>query len=139
MVRGNRTGVEAELAYDARSWFLAIGAHRIRGEDDATGTPLATVPADQLTLTLGARMWNERLVAGVRSRFVAAQDHVPTATLASDAYTLLDVFAEYRHAENVAFSLMVDNVFDENYRQYLDQSNSPGLNARFGVTMRVGQ
>lgn len=137
--RATLSGIEAEVAYDARSWFLAVAAHRIRGEDDATGTPLATVPADQVMLTVGARLWSERLVAGVRTRLVAAQDRVPTATLATDAYTLVDLFAEYQHTENVTFNLLVDNVFDEPYRQYLDQSFSPGLNARFGVTMRFGQ
>jgi hemoglobin/transferrin/lactoferrin receptor protein len=137
--RATLSGIEAEVAYDARSWFLAVAAHRIRGEVDATGTPLATVPADQVMLTVGARLWSERLVAGVRTRLVAAQDRVPTATLATDAYTLVDLFAEYQHTENVTFNLLVDNVFDEPYRQYLDQSFSPGLNARFGVTMRFGQ
>jgi hemoglobin/transferrin/lactoferrin receptor protein len=29
-------------------------------------------------------------------------------------------------------------VFDETYRQHLDQYNSPGFGARIGLTMRFG-
>ena len=35
-------------------------------------------------------------------------------------------------------NLNIDNLFDRNYRQFLDQSNSPGLSARVGLTMRFG-
>src|SRR5690606_27976949 len=70
-------GIELEAMYDAHSWFLGIGAHRIRGENADTGAPLATIPADQITLTLGMRAFDERLVAGTRMRFVAGQDRIP--------------------------------------------------------------
>lgn len=131
-------GVEFEAAYDARTWFVGLGAHRIRGTNDATKAALATVPADQVTVTLGARAWGDKVTAGTRTRFVAAQDRVPAGEIATDAYTILDLFAEYRHTDDLTFNLNVDNVFDKEYRQYLDQSNSPGLNARVGLTMRLG-
>jgi hemoglobin/transferrin/lactoferrin receptor protein len=132
-------GVELEAAYDAKSWFMGLSAHRIRGTDETTGQPLLTVPADQVALTAGIRPSGDRLVLGGRVRFVAAQDRVPTGAPPADAYTIADVFAQYRHSETLVFNLNVDNMFDQNYRQYLDQSNSPGLNARIGMTMQFGK
>jgi hemoglobin/transferrin/lactoferrin receptor protein len=32
----------------------------------------------------------------------------------------------------------IDNVFDETFRQHLDQYNSPGLSARVALTTRLG-
>ncbi len=63
----------------------------------------------------------------------------PTLTsLVTDSYTVVDLFAQYAFDESMILNLSVDNLFDENYRQYLDQSNSPGLNARVGFTMGFG-
>lgn len=131
-------GVELEAAYDARRWFFGIAASRIRGVDDATGLPIDTIPADKLTLTGGVRLFDDSIVLGSRVRAVAAQDRVTTASLITDGFAVVDVFATYRHSENVSLSLNIDNVANKNYRQFLDQSNSPGLNARLGFTMRLG-
>jgi hemoglobin/transferrin/lactoferrin receptor protein len=131
-------GLEFEAAYDARLWFMGLAAHRIRGTNDITGLPLDTVPADQVSLTGGLRFLDERLTVGSRVRFVAAQDRVTTATLATSSYRVVDLFAEYKHSADFALNLNIDNVFDKDYRQFLDQSNSPGLNARLGATLRFG-
>ena len=32
----------------------------------------------------------------------------------------------------------IEYLFDKQYRQHLDQDNSPGFTARFGMTMRLG-
>jgi TonB-dependent heme/hemoglobin receptor family protein/TonB-dependent hemoglobin/transferrin/lactoferrin receptor family protein len=131
-------GIEFEAMYDARSWFIGIGAHRIRGENDDTGEPLETIPADQITLTVGMRAFNEKLVAGARTRFVAAQDRVSTASLATSGYTVVDLFGEYQLNDNATINVNIDNLFDKEYRQYLDLENSPGFSARVGLTMRLG-
>jgi hypothetical protein len=34
--------------------------------------------------------------------------------------------------------LNIDNVFDVDYRQYLDQNQGPGLNVCIGMTLRFG-
>jgi hemoglobin/transferrin/lactoferrin receptor protein len=133
-------GVELEAAYDARSWFASVSAHHIRGENDATGAQLISIPADQVALTVGVRALEERLVAGARARFVAERDDVPAGAtvLATSAYTVLDLFADYKATDFATVNLNIDNVFDETYLQYLDAQNSPGLNARIGLTMRLG-
>jgi hemoglobin/transferrin/lactoferrin receptor protein len=135
-------GVEFEAFYDARSWFLGFGAHRIRGVNEDTGEGLRTVPADQITLTAGFRAFDEKLIAGARARFIGKQDRFPEgntpASQHADAYQTLDLFAQYEVSEITTVNLNIDNVFDETYRQHLDQYNSPGFNARIGLTMRLG-
>jgi hemoglobin/transferrin/lactoferrin receptor protein len=131
-------GVELEAAYDARRWFIGVAAHHIEGTDLTSGQPLLTIPADQLTLTAGVRLLDERLVLGARARFVAAQDRVPTGATPASEYVVADIFAQYNHSDDLAFNLNIDNVFDKAYTQYLDQSASPGLNVRLGMTMRFG-
>jgi hemoglobin/transferrin/lactoferrin receptor protein len=138
-------GVEFEAMYDAKKWFLGIGAHRIRGTNEETGEGLLTVPADQITLTAGLRAFDEKLIAGTRVRFVAEQTRLPApppgqpaAILPSDGYAVVDLFGQYQFDERMTLNLNIDNLFDKNYRQFLDQSNSPGFNARVGLTVRVG-
>jgi len=139
-------GIELEAFYDTRLWFVGLGAHRIRGKNDDTGAPLATIPADQVTLTLGMRAFDEKLVAGTRVRFVAAQERVPVPPptspdipwLATAGYTVVDLFGEYQLNENATINVNIDNLFDKEYRQYLDLENSPGFSARVGLTMRLG-
>jgi len=136
-------GVELEASYDARSWFAGIGAAHMRGRNQVTGEGLRSVPADQITLTAGFRAFEEKLVAGARTRFVASQDNfIESDDLASyqhaDSYIVVDLFSQYVVNQNMAVSLNIDNLFDKQYRQHLDLDPSPGFSARFGLTMRLG-
>jgi hemoglobin/transferrin/lactoferrin receptor protein len=138
-------GYEIEAMYDARLWFLGIGFHHIRGTNDETGFGLLSVPADQLTLTAGFRALQQKLIAGTRIRFVDEQTRLPPpppgpppAILPTDGYSIVDLFAQYEVNEWTMVNLNIDNLFDHNYRQFLDQSNSPGFSARIGLTMRFG-
>lgn len=135
-------GVEFESYYDAQSWFAGIGAHRIRGTNEDTGTGLMTIPADQVTLTAGFRAFDNKLTAGARTRFVAKQDRFEPGEIRAaqfaDSYTVVDLFGEYQVNDKLTVNANIDNLFDETYRQHLDQYNSPGFNARVGVTMRLG-
>jgi hemoglobin/transferrin/lactoferrin receptor protein len=146
-------GLEFEGVYDAHAWFVGVNAARIRGTNDETDNPLLTIPADQVTVTVGFRALSDKLVVGARARFVAEQDRTPpidTSTLdprnptvsrellATDAYTVVDLFAQYEVSDQATLNLNIDNLFDENYRQYLDLVNSSGFSARVGLTMRLG-
>jgi hemoglobin/transferrin/lactoferrin receptor protein len=131
-------GVELEAMYDARTWFLGVAAHHIRGTDDITGEGLASVPADQVVVTSGVRMFDRKLIAGGRVRFVAKQDRVPDPALATGSYNVVDLFGQYTVSETTTINLNVNNLFDVAYRPHLTQINDPGFNARLGVTIRLG-
>lgn len=135
-------GVEIEASYDARSWFLNVSGQHINGTNDDTGEDLVTVLPDRISGTLGFRLFDERLVTGARVTLVDSHDGGETGAssvyLASNSYALVDLFAQYQFNENATLNLNVDNLFDKEYLQYLNQQNSPGLNARVGLTMRFG-
>jgi len=132
--------------YDARAWFLGLRFHHIRGTNEETGFGLLTVPADQLALTAGVRTLDQKLIAGTRMRFVDEQTRLPPpdpksgppAILPTEGYTVVDLFAQYEINEWAMVNLNIDNLFDRNYRQFLDQSNNSGFSARIGLTMRFG-
>ena len=138
-------GVELEASYDAKVWFVGLSAQHIIGKNAETGKKLVTVLPDKAVGTLGVRLLDEKLVAGTRVTIVDSHEGGATGVGTdvsvfppSDAYTLVDLFAQYRLNEAMTLNLNVDNLFDKEYLQYLDQRNSPGLNARVGLTMRLG-
>jgi hemoglobin/transferrin/lactoferrin receptor protein len=135
-------GIELEAAYDARTWFVSLSAQHITGTNVETGDELVTVAPDKAVGTIGFRFLDQRLVAGTRVSVVDGHEGGelgagPTYP-ESDAYTLVDLFAQYQVNDNAVVNLNIDNLFDKEYLQYLDQENSPGFNARVGLTMRFG-
>ena len=84
----------------------------------------------------------EKLVAGARTRVVGEKDRfVEEDTRAhqhASGYTAVDLFAEYQATEITTVNFNIINLFDQGYRQHKDQYNSPGFNARVGLTMRLG-
>lgn len=142
IARAEIEGIELEAAYDAGSWFASVAAQHITGKNKETGDRLATVLPDRASGTLGFRFFDQRLVAGTRITLVDSHEGGSTEAgsvyPSSDAYTLVDLFAQYEFNEHATLNLNIDNVFDKEYLQYLNQQNSPGLNARVGLTMRFG-
>lgn len=135
-------GIELEASYDAGSWFAIVAAQHVTGKNEDTGERLATVLPDRVSATLGLRFLDERLVAGTRVTFVDSHEGGSTESGSvypgSESYALVDLFAQYQVNDAATLNLNIDNVFDKEYLQYLNQRNSPGLNARIGLTMRLG-
>lgn len=131
-------GVEGEIGYDTGRVFGSVAGSIIRGDNLTSDEPLETVPPDKLVSTLGMRFLDSKAVAGVRWFAVAAQDRVPAGAPTSESYNLVNLFTQYQINENLTAGLNVDNVFDEDYRSYLDSSNSPGRTFLFTVSGRLG-
>jgi hemoglobin/transferrin/lactoferrin receptor protein len=125
----------------------------VEGENLDHGTSLLSVVPDRASATLGLRFLEERLTIGTRltlvgDRTLTARDVDPTgsrspASAAADAaeastggYGLVDVFASYKYTDDVRASVAVDNIFDRRYRQYLYTEDSPGLTAKFALTVK---
>jgi len=131
-------GLEFEANYDAGWIFAGLAASRIRGDDLTADTPLATIPADKVVTTLGFRFFDEKATVGARWFAVSKQHRVPAAVPTSDAYDLVNLFAAYALNDNLSFGVNADNIFDEEYRTFLDAQNSPGRSVMFTVTGRLG-
>lgn len=136
-------GLELELDYDAGWMFASLAGSHMRGDDESADIPLATIPADKLVTTLGFRFLDEKATIGARWFAVAEQDRVPpspptTPSTASEAYHLVNLFGSYELNENLSFAVNVNNVFDEDYRAYMNAADSPGRSFMFTVTGRLG-
>jgi hemoglobin/transferrin/lactoferrin receptor protein len=131
-------GVELEMGYDAGWMFASVAGSHLRGDDESTDTPLATVPADKLVTTLGFRFFDEKATIGGRWFAVAEQDRVPAGSPTSEAYDLVNLFGSYQLNENLFLAVNVDNVFDKDYRAYMNGTDSPGRSFMFTVTGRLG-
>jgi hemoglobin/transferrin/lactoferrin receptor protein len=133
-------GIEAEIGYDSPFLFGGLAGSMIRGTNESTGDWLGSVPADKLVATLGFHFADQKGSIGARWFAVAAQDRVPpTATNASKAYNLVNLFANYTVNDNLNIGLNVDNLFNETYKSYLDAYNQPGRTVMLTVTTRFGK
>lgn len=124
-----------------------INLEDIRGLCSRGGVPSSNIgnhvpPKKNLSLTVGGRFFAQKLDAGMRLNYYDKR-LVPTVRsdnsggLTSEewrAYTLLDVYADYRVHKNASLRFSIDNLTN---RYYLDAVNV-GLNPAPGRTFRLG-
>jgi len=138
-------GVEFDSTYDAGTWFAGLAASHIRGRNLTNNLPLATIPPDQVTTTLGARFLDRKLTVAVRWQAVAAKNASdippgaeaaagatqgpPYAYYPTSAYNLINLYVGYQVNPDTLASLSVENLLNQQYSRYLDVSPSPGHGA----------
>ena len=127
-------GAELEAAYDWGGGFITIAGTVIEGTNEITGDPLNSVIPNRLSTTFGLRLFDDKLTVGTRLTFV--DDTKKNVTNPTAGYGLVDLFASYRYDENISGDVSIQNVFDRQYTQYLNSEASPGLTAKFGLTVK---
>ncbi len=116
-------GIEFEGAYETERMFGRATYSLIRGDNEVDDAPLSSIPADELTLTLGTRVPTYNLEFGWTGIFAAKQDRVPEGTLPSPGYGVHDIYASWQpemgvlSGSEVIFG--VENVFDKYYKPHL--------------------
>lgn len=141
VARARLRGAEAEIAYDARRWFVSLAGSTTRGDNLARNQPLESVYPDKLSLAGGMRFLDEKLVVGGRVTFVAEQKRLPLAsiaTLASKRYALVDANVTYEIASETRVFAIAENIGDIRYRRFRDSDRSPGFVTKFGLTTKLG-
>ncbi|MDB5507868.1 MAG: TonB-dependent receptor [Hyphomicrobiales bacterium] len=138
--RARLTGVEAELVYDARTWFASLSGAHIRGDNLTNGDPLQSVYPDKIAIGGGMRFLNEKLTLGSRVTFVDEQKRLPASAVAtaSSAYTLVDLYGTYQFTQDSKAFLTLENVGDVRYKRFRDADFSPGFVAKIGFSTRFG-
>ena len=122
--RARLQGAEFETMYDTGKWFAGLAGSHVRGRNRDTGTPLATIPPDFITTTLGYR-FTDRLTAAVRWQAVAAKKaneipadvnnlFVPTAS-----FNLVNLYIGYQINEYSVASLSIENLLNKQYSRYM--------------------
>lgn len=143
------SGTELELRYDLGRAFASLGYARIRGENDVTGRPIDSIPADKLVTVLGGKAAAFDLSFGLRSEFVAAQDRVSgvpfivgtAATPTTGGYAVHGLFATWEpqgDLQGIRVDAGVDNIFDKAYRRHFASINEEGRDFRIAVTYTKG-
>lgn len=153
-------GAELSLGYDNGRFFGGLTATKYfktsfcsdstgRLQCYAGGNPssygmLHVPPEFSATLTLGARLMQDRLQLGARVTHVGnrAASRLETggytAMVIWKPYTTVDLFGSYDLTDRVSLDLAIDNVTD---RYYMDALNlglmpSPGRTVRLGLTAK---
>ncbi len=126
-------GAELEASYDAERWYGQLAYSNVRSKDRSTGLTLADTPAENVVLTLAAKLPDQNLTLGWRASYY---DKITTAsaTTSGKAYDTHDLFVTWRPQDGALAGLEVnfgiDNVFDATYRNNLAQDNAVGRNAK---------
>lgn len=138
-------GAEVELAYDSDRIFANAAYTYTIGENRTTGTPLNTIAPHEFAATLGARMPEYGVSFGWTGRFVAAQDRVVGTTTTrqpTDSFQLHDVFVSWKPEdgmfENMEASLRLENIFNEQYREFLSGTPGKGRTVKVSLARKFG-
>lgn len=132
-------GAEIEASYESDRWFGQLAYSQIKSKDRTTGLTLADTPAENVVLTLGAKLPDQNLVLGWRGAY---HDNIVTssATTTAPAYDTHDLFATWSPEQGALAGLdvnfTVENVFDATYRNNLTLDNGVGRNAKLSVSKK---
>src|SRR6185312_7446812 len=119
-------GGEFETMYDSGKWFAGLAGSHVRGKNVNTNAPLANIPPDFLTTTLGTRL-SDRLTISARWQAVGPKkaSDIPLisqgfSTFApTGSYDIVNLYLGYKINENASAALAVENLLNEQYSPYL--------------------
>lgn len=125
-------GVELEAAYERERSFVRANYSDIRGTNLTEDEPWENLPQAKLGLTIGGRSADLSLEYGWRANFYQSLDGAGGDTFPS--YQVHDVFLDWRPDEGIfegtEIRFGIDNVFDETFRNSLDDENGRGRTFR---------
>jgi hemoglobin/transferrin/lactoferrin receptor protein len=140
-------GGELEAAYDAERWFASLAWSEVKSRDGATGLQLQDTPAENVALTLGAKLPDQGLILGWKAYYNAEVTNYTNgtttvnATTSADHFDSHDLFVTWSPAsgalEGFDVNLTVENVFDATYKPSLMRENAPGMNAKLSISKSV--
>lgn len=125
-------GAEFETMYDTGSWFFGLAGSHVRGRNMDAREPLAKIPPDFITATLGTRLLDNRLTLAMRWQAVAAKkvsdiplDRGFPVFAPTDSFNIVNLYLGYRINENTSAALAVENILNEQYSPYLTVFANP--------------
>ena len=146
VARARLEGGEFETVYDAGGWFAGLAGSHVRGEDLDTGAPLATVPPDSITTTLGARFLERRMTIAMKWQAVEAKkaSDIPSGLAGpafppTDAFNLVNLYASYQFNPDVLATFTIENLLDEQYTTYTSIAPNAGITIKGALRIRFGE
>ncbi len=140
VARARLRGIEAEFAYDAKSWFMSIAAASIRVTISPRDNRWNRWHQTRSSSAQACASLRSGWFFGGRLTLVDKQKRLPATaiTTASKAYALVDLYTSYELVKDMRAFAQIDNVGDVRYRRFRDGDDSPGMVAKFGFTARLG-
>jgi hemoglobin/transferrin/lactoferrin receptor protein len=147
-------GFEIESAYDSDYVFANAAYSYVVGKDKSDDSYLDTVAPHELALTLGGKLPQHDLQFGWRARFVAGpQDQTrdsdgplpppnQTSTRYAKSFDVHDVFLTWTPQEGQMkgweVQAGVDNLFDADYKEFLNNDRAEGRTFKVSLTKQIG-
>jgi hemoglobin/transferrin/lactoferrin receptor protein len=148
-------GFEIEAAYDSDYVFANAGYSYLIGKNDGATTPateyLQTIAPHELSLTIGGKLPEHGVRFGWRSRFVAGatdplrdRDTPPTSntTRFSTSFDVHDLFVSWKPEDGPMLgweaNFGVDNIFDRQYKEFLQNDAARGRTFKLALTKQFG-
>ncbi|MDP2118636.1 MAG: TonB-dependent hemoglobin/transferrin/lactoferrin family receptor [Hoeflea sp.] len=147
-------GVEVEVAYDSDYVFASAGYSHVVGRNSTNNQYLTTVAPDELSFTVGGRLPDRDIAFGLKSRIVAGpQDSCRNATTSvtcagasasrfSQSFNVHDVFLSWAPKDGQfagwEAQFGVDNVFDKNHKEFLNNDYSKGRTFKVSLARKFG-
>ncbi|MEP2024472.1 MAG: TonB-dependent receptor [Reichenbachiella sp.] len=135
------TGFDAQVLYSASQFFQILYGVKATYATDGEGIPLPLIPPLKNNLTLVGQVKGFKLQAEGEWSIAQNQISENTGEIATPAYQLIHLRTSKDwdlEKMNLGFSLGVENLLDESYREHLDWGGvlRPGRN--FYASLKVG-
>lgn len=134
-------GAEVEVAYVSDYFYSNAGYSYVRGFDKTNGGYLNTIAPHEFFITVGKTMPDYGLDFGWTSRFVAAQNETVSRST-RPAFNVHDLYVNWIPEDGPLVGwegrFRVDNIFDEQYQEYLLGFPSEGRTFKFTLVKQFG-
>lgn len=147
-------GFEFEATYDNGRFFAGLSGTYLDSVNKEDDNELLTAPQSNISTYSGVRFLESRAVIGgeLQYYFKSDRERLNDATPAPDdeieftipSYALVNIFAGYAVTDDFRLDLRLENIFDKNYTNYLNEALEvgtflePGFNAKISATFRFG-
>lgn len=148
-------GAEVEAGYESDRWFASLGYSNVRSayrdmpDAAANGLTISDTPAENVALTLGAKLPDQGLAIGWTAFYYDAITTYAVSTAApgvitptyAPAYDTHDLFVTWKPETGalagIDVTLTVENVFDAAYKNNLALDRAQGMNAKLAIGKNV--
>ncbi|MFN3546281.1 MAG: TonB-dependent hemoglobin/transferrin/lactoferrin family receptor [Mesorhizobium sp.] len=143
-------GFEIESAYDSDFVFANAAYSYVVGKDKDADTYLTTIAPHELSLTLGGKLpqhdlrfgWRARIVADPQDEARRANAPIGTSTRYATAFDVHDVFLTWKPDEGQLkgweLNAGVDNLFDQDYKEFLNNDRAIGRTFKLSLAKQIG-
>ena len=135
-------GAEVEFAYSSDYFYSNAGYSYVRGFDKTNGGYLNTVAPHEFFITIGKTLPDQGLDFGWTSRFVAAQNEAGGTRMPSAAFDVHSAYLNWVPVEGPLVGwegrVRVDNIFNEQYQEYLEGEAAEGRTFKFTLVKQFG-